>query len=147
MELPIVSRKLKNMKGFMRFIKVQIRKFRFNGSSSWHRCTGCSPVRFKWDDKKIFDEISKWIRIIGINTYIKSCIYFRITNRNTKFCSDCKPCIIIKTPVDHTRILLQMQKGDDNKNKYHGSLDAGVQIYKKYGIKGLYLGFYPTLLR
>jgi hypothetical protein len=40
-----------------------------------------------------------------------------------------------------------MQKGDDHTNKYHGSLDAGKQIFKKYGIKGLYLGFYPTFLR
>lgn len=32
-------------------------------------------------------------------------------------------------------------------NKYHSSIDAGVNIYRKYGIKGLYLGFYPTLLR
>lgn len=52
---------------------------------------------------------------------------------------------IFKTPVDHTRILMQVQKGNDH--KYHGSIDAGVKIYRKYGIKGLYLGFYPTLLR
>lgn len=51
----------------------------------------------------------------------------------------------MKTPVDHTRILMQVQKGNDH--KYNGSIDAGVKIYKKYGIKGLYLGFYPTLLR
>jgi Na+-transporting NADH:ubiquinone oxidoreductase subunit NqrF len=50
-----------------------------------------------------------------------------------------------KTPVDHTRILMQVQKSNDH--KYHGSIDAGVKIYKKYGIKGLYLGFCPTLLR
>ena len=40
-----------------------------------------------------------------------------------------------------------MQRGDDHNNKYHSSVDAGMQIYKKYGIKGLYLGFYPTLMR
>jgi len=40
-----------------------------------------------------------------------------------------------------------MQKGDDYNNKYHSSIDAGKQIYQKYGIKGVYLGFYPTLLR
>ncbi len=51
----------------------------------------------------------------------------------------------MKTPVDHTRILMQIQKG--NNQKYKGSIDAGRQIYKNYGIKGLYLGFYPTLLR
>lgn len=40
---------------------------------------------------------------------------------------------------------MQVQKSNDH--KYHGSIDAGVKIYKKYGIKGLYLGFCPTLLR
>jgi hypothetical protein len=40
---------------------------------------------------------------------------------------------------------MQVQKGKND--KYHGSVDAGIKIYKKYGIRGLYLGFYPTLLR
>jgi hypothetical protein len=40
---------------------------------------------------------------------------------------------------------MQVQKG--NNQKYQGSIDAGIKIYKTYGIKGLYLGFYPTLLR
>jgi len=40
---------------------------------------------------------------------------------------------------------MQVQKSNDL--KYHGSVDAGIKIYRKYGIKGLYLGFYPTLLR
>lgn len=52
---------------------------------------------------------------------------------------------LLKTPVDHTRILMQVQKGNDN--KYKGSVDAGIKIYRQHGIKGLYLGFYPTLLR
>jgi hypothetical protein len=42
---------------------------------------------------------------------------------------------------------MQIQKGNDANNKYHSSIDAGRVIYKKYGIRGLYLGFYPTLLR
>lgn len=42
---------------------------------------------------------------------------------------------------------MQIQKGNDINNKYHSSIDAGISIYKKHGIKGLYLGFYPTLLR
>lgn len=50
----------------------------------------------------------------------------------------------IQTPIDHTRILLQLQK---KTGKYNGSVDAGIKIYKQHGIKGLYLGFYPTLLR
>ena len=40
---------------------------------------------------------------------------------------------------------MQVQKR--NNQKYNGSIDAGIQIYKNYGLKGLYLGFYPTLLR
>jgi hypothetical protein len=42
---------------------------------------------------------------------------------------------------------MQIQKGNDLNNKYHSSIDAGKNIYKNYGIKGLYLGFYSTLLR
>lgn len=52
---------------------------------------------------------------------------------------------LLKTPVDHTRILMQVQKGSNN--KYEGSVDAGIKIYRQYGFKGLYLGFLPTLLR
>lgn len=40
---------------------------------------------------------------------------------------------------------MQVQKSTDQ--KYHGSIDAGKQILKNHGIRGLYLGFYPTLLR
>ena len=38
-----------------------------------------------------------------------------------------------------------MQK--EANNIYRGSLDASKQIYKSYGIKGLYLGFNPTLVK
>ena len=38
-----------------------------------------------------------------------------------------------------------MQKGKNQ--QYHGSIDCGRQIYRNYGIKGLYLGFNVTLLR
>jgi len=54
------------------------------------------------------------------------------------------PSSLATTPIDHTRISLQLQKG---KGKYNGSVDAGRKIFKQHGIKGLYLGFYPTLLR
>lgn len=40
---------------------------------------------------------------------------------------------------------MQIQKGINQ--KYHGSVDCGIQIYKNYGVKGLYLGFNVTLLR
>ncbi len=34
-----------------------------------------------------------------------------------------------------------------NSKKYKGSVQAGIQIYKTYGLNGLYQGFYPTILR
>lgn len=40
---------------------------------------------------------------------------------------------------------MQIQKGKNQ--QYHGSIDCGKQIYRKYGVKGLYLGFNITLLR
>lgn len=40
---------------------------------------------------------------------------------------------------------MQIQKG--NNRQYHGSVDCGIQIYRKHGIAGLYLGFNITLLR
>jgi hypothetical protein len=55
------------------------------------------------------------------------------------------PSCLIVTPIDHTRIALQMQ--DSNNKKYKNSIDAGIQFYKKYGIRGLYQGFNVTLLR
>ena len=55
--------------------------------------------------------------------------------------------VLFKTPVDRTRILMQIQRGNDAKNLYHSSLDAGIELYKNYGIKELYAGFKPTFLR
>ena len=40
---------------------------------------------------------------------------------------------------------MQIQKGKNQ--KYHGSIDCGIQIYRQYGMRGLYLGFNVTLLR
>lgn len=54
------------------------------------------------------------------------------------------PSSFVTTPVDHTRIKMQ---GLNAKKKYKGSIDAGKQIYANYGIRGLYQGFYPTILR
>jgi hypothetical protein len=53
------------------------------------------------------------------------------------------PSSLVITPVDHTRIKMQGL----NSKKYKGSVHAGIQIYKTYGLKGLYQGFYPTILR
>ena len=50
----------------------------------------------------------------------------------------------IKTPTDHIRILLQKEIGV---SKYKGSIDAGLDIYRRFGLKGLYLGFNSTFLR
>lgn len=42
---------------------------------------------------------------------------------------------------------MQLQKGNDANNRYHSSLDAGKILFKKQGLKGLYLGFQTTLIR
>lgn len=52
------------------------------------------------------------------------------------------PSAIVVTPVDHTRIKMQTY----HNTKYKSSIDVGKKILKKYGIKGLYQGFYPTLI-
>jgi len=52
------------------------------------------------------------------------------------------PSALVVTPVDHTRIKMQTH----NNTKYTSSIDVGTKIFKEYGIKGLYQGFYPTLL-
>lgn len=53
------------------------------------------------------------------------------------------PSSFVTTPVDHTRIKMQGLHA----NKYNGSIDAGKKIYSQYGMRGLYQGFYPTILR
>jgi hypothetical protein len=39
-----------------------------------------------------------------------------------------------------------MQVKDNNKN-YHGSIDAARSIFREKGMRGIYLGLIPTLLR
>ena len=51
----------------------------------------------------------------------------------------------VQTPVDHIKIILQIQKGRNQ--KYHGSIDAGRSIFRQFGLQGIYLGFNVTLLR
>lgn len=53
------------------------------------------------------------------------------------------PSSFVITHFDHTRIKMQGL----NPNKYKESVHAGIEIYKKYGLNGLYQGFYPTILR
>lgn len=53
------------------------------------------------------------------------------------------PSSLAVTPVDHTRIKMQVLNGD---RKYKGSIDVGMKIFSQYGVRGLYQGFYPTLL-
>ena len=52
---------------------------------------------------------------------------------------------LIVAPVEHIRIRLQAQS--DVKKLYHGPLDAARKIYAHQGIKSIYKGFGPTLLR
>lgn len=51
--------------------------------------------------------------------------------------------ILFQTPADHTRIMMQKQ----NINNHNCSIKAGKHMYINHGLKGLYLGFFPTLLR
>ncbi len=53
------------------------------------------------------------------------------------------PSSLVITPVDHTRIKMQNLET----NYYKGSVDAGIKIYQQFGLRGLYQGFYPTVLR
>lgn len=50
------------------------------------------------------------------------------------------------SPIEHTRIRIQIQRGAADK-VYSGSFDALIKIAKQHGIKGLYRGFTPTLIR
>lgn len=52
------------------------------------------------------------------------------------------PSSIVVTPIDHTRIKMQ------NKNtQYKGSMQAGKEIFKNFGVKGLWKGLNVTMLR
>ena len=51
---------------------------------------------------------------------------------------------LVLTPTDHIRILLQKEIG---LNKYRGSIDAGRDIYRRFGSRGLFLGFNSTFVR
>lgn len=53
------------------------------------------------------------------------------------------PSSFVTTPVDHTRIKMQ----GHHAKKYKGSIDVGKKIYVQHGMRGLYQGFYPTILR
>jgi hypothetical protein len=52
------------------------------------------------------------------------------------------PSAIVVTPIDHMRIKMQAI----NNTKYKSSIDVGRKIFNQHGIKGLYQGFYPTIL-
>lgn len=49
-----------------------------------------------------------------------------------------------QTPIDLARIQMQVK---DKNGKYHGSVDATKHIIREKGVRGIYLGFYPTLVR
>jgi len=54
------------------------------------------------------------------------------------------PITALETPVDLFKIKLQSQVG---KGEYAGVLDAGRKILSKYGWRGAYQGFAPTMAR
>ena len=54
------------------------------------------------------------------------------------------PITILETPVDLFKIKLQAQVG---KGEYEGVIDAGRKILGKYGWKGAFQGFVPTMWR
>jgi solute carrier family 25 (mitochondrial carrier), member 14/30 len=49
-------------------------------------------------------------------------------------------------PIDTTKTRLQIQEGRTN-IKYHGMLDCGRQIYRQEGLRSLYSGIAPAILR
>lgn len=51
----------------------------------------------------------------------------------------------VSTPVEHLRIRMQTQPKD--KPFYTGSVDCAKQIYRKYGLKGIFKGAASTTLR
>jgi len=54
------------------------------------------------------------------------------------------PITVLETPVDLFKIKLQAQVG---KGEYAGVIDAGRKIIGKYGWRGAYQGFNPTMAR
>jgi len=52
---------------------------------------------------------------------------------------------IVTIPAEHIRIRMQTQSSTNP--LYKGSIDCAKQIYRKYGLKGIYQGTYATLAR
>ncbi|KAL4471128.1 hypothetical protein ABPG72_006509 [Tetrahymena utriculariae] len=52
-------------------------------------------------------------------------------------------CSIIVGPMEHIRIKMQLMKN----KMYKNTIDCAIQIYKQYGVKGLYKGEVSTILR
>lgn len=53
------------------------------------------------------------------------------------------PSALIVTPLDHSRFRVLMNKGTEK----IGSVKMSIDIYRKYGLRKLYLGFCSTWLR
>ena len=51
----------------------------------------------------------------------------------------------LASPIEHIRIRLQTQTG--NSKNFNGPLDCAKKIYQTDGIKGIYRGLVPTLIR
>jgi len=54
------------------------------------------------------------------------------------------PISIVESPIDLLKCKLQSQVG---KGEYKNVFDAGIKIATRYGVRGLYQGFFPTMVR
>lgn len=54
----------------------------------------------------------------------------------------------VTTPIEHARILLQNQNSMiDPRLRFKGSFDAIRRVYKEYGFRDVYRGYYITVVR
>lgn len=54
--------------------------------------------------------------------------------------------VFTQTVIEHTRIRIQIQKSAADK-VYSGSLDALIKIYQQHGVRGLWRGLGPSMVR
>jgi hypothetical protein len=57
------------------------------------------------------------------------------------------PITVIEVPVDLLKVKLQAQGAGSSADKYDGVIDAAGQIWRKWGVRGLFQGGGATLLR
>ena len=54
---------------------------------------------------------------------------------------------MVASPVEHTRIRMQVQKGPKESWAYGGTFDCYKKIIQTHGMKGIYKGLSVTILR